>query len=109
MEMAELFDRAEREAKSDLVIARKSDLWPKAVTFLQGLLWPTVLQQIREVVRIKSPDWPAGYHMGWGMGVRNALRENGFNEDAFGVRNLDNIYVELVEQAALAAPAAEQE
>ena len=97
--MKDLLDRAVREEASDQRIARASDLWPKAVEFLRSWLTPSVQQQIREVVNIKSPDWPAGYHLGWGMGLRNTLREHGFGEEPFGVRNLDNIYVPLVEEA----------
>jgi hypothetical protein len=33
------------------------------------------------------------------MSVRNLLREKGFNEKYFGVHNLDDIYVALVEEA----------
>jgi hypothetical protein len=98
---AALIARAEAERVSDLRIARESEpqKWAAAVTFLRSWLSPLVQQEVREVIRIKSPDWPAGYHMGWGMGVRNALREHGFGEKGFGVLNLDNIYVELVEEA----------
>lgn len=51
----------------------------------------------------------AGYHMGWGMGVRNALREHGFGEEPFGVRNLDNIYVPLIEEAVTEQDTSTQE
>ena len=97
--MTDTYDRALREQRADLKIALGSTLWPKAVLFLRDWLTPSVQQQIREVINIKSPDWPAGYHMGWGMGVRNALREHGFGEEPFGIKNLDNIYVTLVEEA----------
>lgn len=97
--MKALIDRALQEERADLLIARSSALWPKAVEFLRTWFTPSVQQQIREVINIKSPDWPAGYHLGWGMGVRNALRQHGFGEEQFGVRNLDNIYVPLVEES----------
>lgn len=47
--------------------------------------------------------------MGWGMGVRNALREHGFGEEPFGVRNLDNIYVPLIEEAVTEQDTSTQE
>ena len=106
--MKELMDRALREEATDMKIARASELWPKAVSFLRDWLSPSVRQQIREVINIKSPDWPSGYHLGWGMGVRNALREHGFGEKPFGVMNLDNIYVPLVEESTL-PPAPERD
>jgi len=100
-ETADLMARAEQQRVSDLQIARtaESAKWAAAVTFLREWLSPTVKQQVREVIRVQSPDWPAAYHMVWGMGVRNALREHGFGEKDFGVLNLDNVYIELVEEA----------
>ena len=97
--MSELFDRADREAASDLKIAKRSEKWSQAVTHLRAWLTPNVQQQIRELVNIKSTDWPAGYHSFWGMGVRNELRQAGYGEQEFGVMNLDNIYIELIEEA----------
>lgn len=38
-------------------------------------------------------------HFSWGMGVRNLLRTEGFGEDFFGIDNLDDYYVPLVELA----------
>lgn len=95
----ELLDRAHIEASFDLSRARCSPLWPQAVAFLAGYFSPDLILRIRQVVESKSPHWPARYHSFWGMGVRNALREAGFGEREFGVLNLDNVYVELVEEA----------
>lgn len=48
----------------------------------------------------KDPKgWFAWHHHGWGTGIRNLLRENNLGEDHFGICNLDDIYVELVEDA----------
>ena len=38
-------------------------------------------------------------HFGFGMQVRNALRRAGFGEQEFGVRSLDDVYVDLLEAA----------
>ena len=47
-----------------------------------------------------DPDmWWAPYHFIWGMQIRNLLREKGYGEDYFGIANLDDIYVQLVEDA----------
>jgi hypothetical protein len=35
----------------------------------------------------------------WGMSVRNLLRQKGFSEEHFGIDNLDDIYISLVEEA----------
>lgn len=99
MSAESLLERALREEREDLEIARRSPLWPSAVAFLAGHFTAAVALQIRQVVESKSPDWPAAYHSFWGMGVRNALRNAGFGERELGVRNLDNVYVELVEEA----------
>jgi hypothetical protein len=49
---------------------------------------------------LKSPDdWYVPYHLSWGMGIRNFLRERGYGEEYFGTHNLDDIYVYLIEEA----------
>lgn len=40
-----------------------------------------------------------GMHFGWGMGIRNYLRQQGYGEKWFGIDNLDDFYVTLVEMA----------
>lgn len=58
-----------------------------------------VLSEIKNAYKQNPEDWYVPYHFGWGMGVRNFLREKGFGEDYFGIHNLDDIYVALVEEA----------
>jgi hypothetical protein len=55
--------------------------------------------EIRKAYAADPKGWYTGYHFGWGMAVRNLLREKGFGEKYFGVHNLDDIYVALVEEA----------
>lgn len=90
---------AHAEHIEDLRLAKSTDKWTPAVEYLRSYIPVMVRRKIRNLVAEKSRDWPHAYHTYWGMGVRNALRENGFYEDAWPVHNLDNIYVELVEEA----------
>lgn len=70
-----------------------------AVEFLQKYL--QTKEDIKSVI-LKNPEgWFAPYHFGWGMAIRNALRTEGFGESYFGIGNLDDIYVELVEEAVM--------
>lgn len=105
MTVPEFFEEAEREKRQDLETAKALPLWAAAVAWLRGYLAEEVKAKIRAVVG--TQDWPAAYHMGWGMAVRNALRTHGFSEKDFRVMNLDNIYVELVEEAVSSPPAAD--
>jgi len=61
------------------------------------------LQNVRaEVVGAYQADpkhWMAPHHFLWGMAVRNLLRKEGYGEAYFGVHNLDDIYVALIEEA----------
>ena len=51
---------------------------------------------------IADPDkWIANYHFGWGMDLRNFLRENGFSEAKLNVGNLDDYYQFMVELVVL--------
>ena len=90
-----------RTAADDLVRARASAAWDQAVSFLRDYVPENVKQQILTMREMNDPTWPAAYHMDWGMGIRNALRQRGFGEVEMGVANLDNIYVELVEAAVV--------
>ena len=56
-------------------------------------------KNIENAYKASPSDWYVPYHFYWGMSVRNTLRGRGFGEDYFGVHNLDDIYVELVEEA----------
>lgn len=69
-----------------------------ALAMLKISLEP-VLTDIRLAYNKSPKDWTVGYHFGWGMAVRNLLREKGFGEDYFKVHNLDDIYAPLVEEA----------
>lgn len=56
-------------------------------------------EEIKESIKNDPKNWITPYHFGWGMSIRNLLRDKGFGEDYFKVDNLDNIYVQLVEEA----------
>ena len=71
----------------------------KAVEFLRGWIGENIKPEIRAQIKADPDGWSVPYHFGWGMGIRNALRTAGFRESQLGVRNLDNVYVELVELA----------
>jgi len=58
-----------------------------------------VLSEIKNAYRKDPHYWYVGYHFGWGMAVRNFLREKGFDEKYFKIHNLDGIYVALIEEA----------
>ena len=95
--MKGLWEQAKQQEAADLAMARPHPLWATAVQFLREHLSADVQAQIREAIPTEA--WPAAYHTFWGMGIRNALREAGYGEGPFGIANLDNIYVELVEAA----------
>lgn len=58
-----------------------------------------------QIAKLSPEDLARGYagmyspHFGWGMAVRNILRQHGFGEKELGVHNLDDIYVALVAEA----------
>lgn len=39
------------------------------------------------------------WHFTGGMAIRNHMRSNGFGEKELGVSNLDDIYIEIIEEA----------
>jgi hypothetical protein len=54
---------------------------------------------LRILIERDPEGWFAMYHHGWGTAIRNVLRQKGFGEEYFNINNLDDIYVELVEDA----------
>lgn len=76
----------------------EAGVWARAVEFLR-----TTLQPVREQIQaamVEDPNgWWMGYHFGWGMAVRNILRQNGYGEKELLVWNLDDVYIQLVEEA----------
>jgi hypothetical protein len=74
------------------------ELKAPALTMLAVELEPAAAE-IREEYAKHPADWWAPHHLLWGMSVRNLLRDKGFGESYFGVSNLDDIYVALVEEA----------
>lgn len=68
-----------------------------AIEFLKNNLREK--EKIRKEIKKNPETWFAPYHFHWGMFIRNLLRNNKFGEKYFEIGNLDDIYVELVEDA----------
>jgi hypothetical protein len=66
---------------------------------------PEDAETLSERIRARPGAWLEGDfrheygHHGWGTGVRNWLRQRGLGEAYFGIDNLDDYYVPLVELA----------
>lgn len=101
--MPDVYDPQE-EAVADLQAARECGRWEAAVEHLRGKLPYLVKEQIRRLMLHQDPEepssWMSPFHFTAGMAIRNLLRDAGFGEKEMGVTNLDNIYVELVEEVA---------
>lgn len=69
-----------------------------AVTFLISWFPSDVAETIKNEAR-SDPEWWVRHHYGGMMACRNALRSNGFGEKDFGIDNLDDYAVGLVEVA----------
>ena len=68
-----------------------------ALAFLRDYLARDA-EEIRQRHRDNSTAWWAGGHFGWGMWIRNGLRTAGFGETYFHIANLDDIYIQLIEE-----------
>lgn len=99
--MAERIAVKPREvAEKELRIARgNEELWSRAVSFVRGLLRKSHIAWLRRVIAGNPKGWYTEYHLGSGMNLRNRLRDNGFGEFDFEIGNLDNVYVEILEEA----------
>jgi len=59
----------------------------------------SLAETIRKEYEKNPEEWWVGHHFQWGMQMRNLLRENGYGEKELGVGNLDDCYIELIENA----------
>jgi len=69
-----------------------------ALSLLAELLEP-VAAEIRNDYAADAENWWKHGHFHFGLAVRNQLRRKGYDADYFGIANLDDIYVFLVEEA----------
>lgn len=91
-----LYEEAKERASADLAAARETELWARAVAATSKKIGKEGRER---VLGWDKTDW-ALYHFGGGMAYRNWLRGQGFGERDFEIENLDNIYVELLKEAA---------
>lgn len=97
------------QQRQEIARARQRPKWRLAVQYLRELIPDSDIEKIRTAIRQDRETWFAAYHFGWGMWIRNKLREQHFAEDDFGITNLDNIYVQLIEEAVANGEAQEEE
>jgi hypothetical protein len=71
----------------------------KAIAYLKSKLTEQTKHQLRGAIADDPEEWFAPYHFQWGMAMRNLLRSAGFGEEQLKVSNLDDVYVELIEDA----------
>ena len=67
----------------------------KAVQYLIDKIPAETLEDIAKEMKENGSRWRILHHHGFGMDVRNLLREGGFD---WGPLDLDNMWVELVEE-----------
>lgn len=88
----------------DLEIARRSELWGRAVEFLRNDLPADEKATIRRLINKDPATWWAPYYHGWGTAVRNRLREAGFGEREFRITSLESVFMELIKEAVREQP-----
>lgn len=86
----DLFDQAAQYICDAYFLNLPGDTGKKNYEYIQSL------KAIREDHPWYTQD---RFHFTCGMGVRNSLRENGFGEKEFGIDNLDDLYIGIIEKA----------
>jgi len=84
---------------ADKVALLRPDLRNECVQFLKVHLKRESIDKIRQAIDNDPQEWWTEYHFGYGMYIRNFLRDNGFGEKDFNIDNLDDYCVGLVEEA----------
>jgi hypothetical protein len=83
---ARIYSAYTQEKKDPVILMLRTELSP-------------ILDDIRFKISGNPEGWYVPYHFGWGMAVRNLLREKGYGEEYWPIWNIDDIYVQLVEDA----------
>ena len=60
-----------------------------------------LISVVTEMIKNNPDEWWLGHHFGWGISMRNLLREHGYGEQDLGIGNLDDYYIAWIEQACL--------
>jgi hypothetical protein len=68
----------------------------KAVLYLLDHFPDETLRNVKNLMDQNGKNWWVEHHHGFGMGVRNLLREGGFDWDSI---DMDDLWVGLVERA----------
>lgn len=71
----------------------------KSIQHLQGFLSEETKKEIRLAYKADPDTWWSLSHFGWGMFIRNSLRDNVCLDDKLPSQNWDDYYVRLVEIA----------
>jgi len=69
------------------------------VEFLKIDIPEYVKEDIKDEYKKDPIHWCTPYHLNWGMGVRNSLRQAGFTDDKLPTKNWDDYYVRIIEIA----------
>lgn len=99
--LIEELTRYRREVWPDAEPVNFDVLKKPAIELLRRELGDEFTQWYRERRQLHGVKWwlPERWHFEGGMAIRNLLRQRGFDEKYFGIGNLDNIYIKLVEDA----------
>jgi hypothetical protein len=73
--------------------------WGRAVALIAGTVLPEQRDEIRRALEADADCFSIDQHFGMGMGIRNILRRNGFDERTLGVPDLDHVWVAILREA----------
>jgi hypothetical protein len=71
----------------------------KSISYLDGLLTKDTKEDVARLHKENPDTWWASFHFGWGMRIRNLLRDNVCLDDKLPSGNWDDYYIQLVEIA----------
>lgn len=74
------------------------------VAFLRAWLPDEAARAYREMMEEDPENWARDPHFAGGLIVRHALRDNGLDERALGVPDLDAVWPDLLRRAVLGDP-----
>ena len=95
-----LSDKEFIEFQNDKFEEIPTDILNKAVELLKNEITEITKKEIREDIKNNPLYWFAPYHFGWGMAIRNLLRDKVCLDDKLPSGNWDDYYVQIIEIVA---------
>jgi hypothetical protein len=92
-----LSDKEFQKFEGDRMVEMPTNILNKAIELLKKEIDAKTQDEIRESIKDNPLYWFAPYHFGWGMAIRNLLRDKVCLDNKLPSGTWDDYYVQIIE------------